>query len=335
MGIVISKASNLMDDAWKPVGQIINAALMDFDAEKTEYDKLVSQLAIEKKSKKYAEKQTNYTTVGSYDVVDEGAAAPVDDIQEGFPKLIIHSAFSKSISMTKEMLDDGDIEGMKTLARNLVIGSKRTRAELVTNAITTEGQTFVIGPSKRSLDKTTGDGKALFATDHAGKKAGVGTQSNVFTNAFGSDANMLSRLQNIGRNFKNDSGIVTGFTFDTIVIPGNCWQLEDTIKKIIRSDLVVGSNYNDKNVQKGLWNLIVDPLWQAATGTLPYILMSSEANKAYNGTVFYDRTPLDIKSDVNIHTRNLDYNGYARMSCGFNNWRHVIMGGATTGTTLS
>ena len=335
MAIVFSKNSGLNDSLWKPVGQVINAVMQDADNEKTQHDKIVGSIAIEKKSKKYAEKQTGVTSLSSFDVVNEGNKAPMDDFQETFPKLIVHKAFSKSVALTKEMLDDGDLDGMKTTARNLVLGYKRTRAELATNALVTEGAEFTIGPSAHKLDKTTGDGLSLFNTAHKSVKANVATQSNVFTNAFGTDAAMLIRLASIGRNFKNDSGQITGYTFNKIIIPGNCHELEETIKRIIRSDLIVGSNNNDVNTQKGLWELVVDPLWQAAPGTAPYIIMSDEANKAYNGTVFYDRTALDIQNQVDIHSRNLEYNGYGRMSCGFNNWRHVILGGASQGTTLT
>lgn len=335
MAIVFSKNSALNDDLWKPVGQVINAVMQDADKEKTNYDQLVSDLAVEKKSKKYAEKQTGITSLASFDVVAEGDKAPLDDIQETFPKLIIHSAFSKSVAITKEMLDDGDIDGAKTIARNLVLGYKRTRAELATNALVTEGSTFTIGPSATTLDKTTGDGEGLFSTSHKSVKATVATQSNVFTNAFGNDATMLIRLANILRNFKNDSGQVMGYTADTIVIPGNCYAMEEKIKRIIRSDGLVGSNYNDVNTQKGLWKLVVDPLWQAAAGTNPYIIFSSEARNATNGMVFYDRTPLDVQNDIDIDSRNLKYNGYGRMSCGFNDWRFCVLGGAQSGTELS
>ena len=54
MAIVFSKNSALNDDLWKPVGQVINAVMQDADKEQTNYDKLVSDLAVEKKSKKYA-----------------------------------------------------------------------------------------------------------------------------------------------------------------------------------------------------------------------------------------------------------------------------------------
>ena len=332
MAITISKNSALNDDLWKPVGQVLNAVLLDSDAEKTQYDKLVSDIAIEKKSKKYAEKQSSLNSLGNMKITGEGDAAKLDDFQEGTPKLIAHSTFTLEVHMTKEMNDDGDIDGMKTMAKGIVDSYKRSRCQFLTNFISAEGATFNY-EGKTGLDRATGDGKGLFATDHSSVKADVATQSNVFTNAF--SANMLIRLASIGRNFKNESGNVTGFSFNKIIIPGNCWELEETIKRLIASDHVIASNNNDINTQKGKWELVVDPLWEAAAGTAPYILMSDEANKAYNGTVFYDRVALDVKNDVDIHTRNLIYNGYARFSVGAYNWRHVIMGGATVGTTLT
>lgn len=333
MAMIFSQNSGLNDDFWKVEGQVVKSIMQDTDTEKTEYDKLVSGLANEEKSKKYAEKTTGLTSIGSFGIVDEGDVPEADEIQETFPKLIVHTQFMKEIACTQQMKEDGDINIMKTMGRNLVLGYKRTRAELVTNAIATEGKEFSMGT--RKLDKTTGDGEALFSTAHKGVKAGVAAQSNVFTNSFGSDSTMLRRLANIGRNFKNDSGIVQGYTFDTIIIPGNCYELEDTISRIIRSDLIVGSNNNDVNTQKGLWKLIVLPTWQAAEGKNPYIIMSSEANKELRGTVLFDRTVLDVRNWVDDHSRNLLWNGRARMSCGFNNWRHMILGGADAGTTLS
>ena len=332
MAIIFSKNSGLNDDFWKVEAQVLQSVMQDIDTEKNQYDKFVSDTFNEKTSKKYAEKTGSMTSLGNFSIVGEGEAAPKDDMQEGFTKLIVHSTFMKGFSCTREMKDDGDIDVMKTAAANFVRSYKRTRAQLASDALTTEAASFTF--SGKALDKTTGDGKALFAQDHPGKKAGVVAQCNVFTNAFGTDATMLNRLANIGRNFKNQSGVVMGYTFDTIIIPSNVPDLEDMIKRIIRSDLIVGSSNNEVNTQKGLWNLIVDPMWQVTSGK-PYILMSSEANKEMNGSVFYDRVPLDVKNWVDNDTRNLEWNGYGRMSAGFNDWRHLILGGAAVGQTLT
>lgn len=332
MAVIFSKNSGLNDDFWKVEAQVLQSVMQDVDSEKNNYDKFVSDVYVEKTSKKYAEKTGSMTSLGNFTIVEEGEAAPMDDMQAGFSKLIVHSTFMKGFACTKEMKDDGDIDIMKTSAANFIRSYKRTRAQLASDALTTQASTFTFGT--KEIDRTTGDGKALFAVDHPGKKAGVAAQSNVFTNAFGTDATMLNRLANIGRNFQNQSGITMGYTFDTIIIPSNCYELEDMIKRIIRSDLIVGSSNNDVNTQKGLWKLIVDPMWQVTSGA-PYILMSSEALKETNGSVFYDRIPLDVKNQVDFDTRNLEWNGYGRMSAGFNGWQHLILGGATEGTTLS
>lgn len=330
MSIIFSKNSALNDDFWKTEGTILASVMNDLDSEKGKYDDFVSDVFNVKSSKKYAEKTAGLSSLGDMKITGEGEAAPFEDIQEVDPKLIVHNTFQNAFACTKEMKDDGDIDVMKTGTQNLVRSYKRTRAKFASAALVTEGANFTF--SGKTLDKTTGDGLALFATNHKGK-TGVPTQSNVFTDAFGSNANILIELANIGRNFKNASGETQFYNFDTIIIPSNCHQLEETIKRVIRTELVVGSDYNDVNTQKNLWKLIIDPCWQVTSGA-PYILMSSEANKELMAAMFYDRTPLDIANQVDIKTRNLEWTAYARMGVGFRDWRAFILGGAASGTTL-
>lgn len=333
MALIFSKNSAQNDDFWKVEGQILSSVMKDTDSEKSNYDQVVKDLFNVKKSKKAAEKTSSVTSFGNFVPTDEGQKAPMDDLEQGFNKMISHTPSMKGFVCTREMKDDGDIDIMKLSAQNFVRAYKRTRAQFASDALTTEAATFSYGTKK--IDKTTGDGKPLFATDHLGKKDGVEKQSNVFTNEFGNDTVMLNRLANIGRNFKNQSGHTQGYTFDTIIIPSNVPDLEDLIKRIIRSELIVGSNNNDVNTQKGLWKLIVDPMWQVSGNSKPYILMSEQANKELMGSVFYDRVVLDVRNWIDNDTRNLCWNGYCRFSAGFRDWRHVILGGASVGSTLT
>ena len=332
MAVTFSKHGGLNDEAWKVIDTELSMVIQDTDTEKNKDDELVKSLFNVKSSKKFGEKQGSMTEFGNFVEVSEGDNAIQDDIQMGFSKLIEHVQFLKGFTCTREAKDDGNIDMMKQAAANFVRAYKRSRAQFASDCLTSEGATFLYGG--KSYDKTTGDGKGLFATDHPGKRTGVGTQSNVFTDAFGTDATVLYKLANVGRNFKNQSGNVMGYTFDTIVIPGNAPALEDTVKKIIHSHQVVGSNYNDINTQEGIWKLIVDHRWTAAAGTAPYIIMSSEANKELNAGVFYDRVALDIANEVDINSRNLKWSGYARWSAGFYDWRAFILGGAQSGSSL-
>ena len=225
------------------------------------------------------------------------------------------------------MLDDA-----KSKVINLVQAYKRTRAQLATDAITKAVTgTTSISFNSATIDVTCGDEKPLFNEEHLFKTAGGNTQSNYYSDVFDSHAVVLNKAANKMRNFKDDRGNVLGFTADTLIIPGNDPEYEDYIKKVIGSDGEVGTNYNDINTQRGRWKLVVDPLWTPTITQTnhPVIIMSSEALKALQGTKFYDRTALDIETDVDVHSRNLTYNGFARMSITFPNWRHVMMIGAS------
>ena len=333
MAVTFSKHGGLNDEAWKVIDTELSMVIQDTDTEKNKDDELVKALYNVKTSKKFGEKQGSMTEFGNFEEVTEGDNGIADDYSMGFSKLIEHHQFIKTFTCTREAKDDGNIDMMKQTAANFVRAYKRSRAQYASDALVAEGTTFLYGG--KSYDKTTGDGKGLFATDHPGKKTGVPVQSNVFTNAFGTNATMLYTLANIGRNFKNQSGNVMGYTFDTIIIPGNTPALEDLIKRIIHSSQIVGSNNNDINTQEGIWKLIVDHRWTAAAGTAPYILMSSEAQRELNAGVFYDRVALDVSNEVLNKSRNLEWSGYARWSAGFNNWSAYILGGAQSGTTLS
>ena len=331
MAVIFSKHGGQNDEAWKVIDTELSMVIQDTDTEKNKDDELVKSLFNVKTSKKFGEKQGSMTEFGNFEEVSEGDNGIQDDYSMGFSKLIEHHQFIKTFMCTREARDDGDIDLMKQTAANFVRSYKRSRAQYASDCLVAEGATFTYGG--KSYDKTTGDGKALFATDHPGKKTGVPVQSNVFTNAF--DQVILYKLANIGRNFKNQSGNVMGYTFDTIIIPGNTPALEDYIKRLIHSTQIIGSDYNDINTQKGLWKLIVDHRWEAAPNTAPYILVSSEAQRELNAGVFFDRVALDVSNEVLNKSRNLEWSGYARWSAGFNAWPAYILGGASAGTTIT
>lgn len=333
MALIFSKIASASDDLWNEWATQLVAVMQDKDTEQNDYEEVLKAIFNVESSKRFGEKISGVTEFGNFEVVGEGASAVEDTYSEGFSKLIQHLSFMKEFTCTAEMAEDNRVLDMKRQAEHFVNSYKRSKLQFATDFLTSGAATFTYG-TKSGIDATTGDGKALFAVDHPTFKDKTQTQSNVFTNPFGTDARILNRLSNIGRNFKNDSGIVTGYTFDTIIIPGNCWALEETVKKIIGSEGEVGTNNNDINTQRGKWKLVVNPLWQVADGKEPYMIMSSEANKDMLGNVFYERLGLVMKDDVDIHTHNLTWSGRTRFSAGAGNWRHIILAGADEGATL-
>ena len=343
---VTVRDNTLNGSAWNEWATLLNAAIFDADAQQNKYDDLLNALAIVDNSDRWAEKATTFGGLGDFEFKAEGADSVNDEAIEGYSKLMEHFTFTKQATISKELRDDNQIADAKQKVINMVQAYKRSRAKYLSQAIVTSvGSTKTMSfGGKTGIDISAADTMALFNAAHplkncyttVGTTATQVTQSNLYSNALDTDPTMLNRLSNIMRNFKDDRGEVLGFDADIIVIPGNQPALERYAKAIIGSDGEVGSNKNDINTERGKWKLIVDYLWTPATGS-PYILMSSEGLKATMGTRFWNRTVLDIENEEKVESRNLVYNGFARWSCGFPNWRHVLMGGSSdaSATTLS
>lgn len=334
MAIKFAENSGLNDGMWKDTDVAIRSWLMDADTEKNDYDDTLNAVFNVGKSKQFGEKLGSTTEFGDFEIVPEGGAAVQDDIQESFDKLIVHEQMLKGFTVTSNMREDNRINDMKVKAEQFVKSYKRSRLAEATALLTGATATTVKWGGK-TLDASCADKGALFATNHPSIKGGA-TQSNLFTNALGASDSILYKLINIGRNFKNSSGISMGYTFDTIVIPSDSPDDERLIQKIIGSKQQVGSNFNDVNVLEGKLKLIVDPLWVTpGLEKKPFLIMSSAANRELRGNMFYDRIPLTISEEVDKKTADLNYYGRYRAGVGFNSWQHIIMGGAATGTTLS
>jgi hypothetical protein len=337
MAVTIRRTTGLANNReWDEWATLLDAVIYDADAQKNKYKDLVSALTMEKKSKRWGEKSITMGGLGDFQSKAEGAAATQDSFEQGYEKFVQHATFSLEVEISKELRDDNQFDDAKQKVINLQQAYDRTRARLVSEALTgAVGSATSITFNGATIDVTTGDGLALFNDAHTLKSFTGGTQSNYFSDLLGSTTAVLNKASNKMRNFKDDRGNVLGYTPDTIILPGNDPEYEDFVKRVIGSDGEVGTNHNDINTQRGKWKFVVDQEWTPTISATnhPIILMSSEALKALQGTKFYDRTALDIISDEDVHSRNLTYNGFARMSIAFPNWRHVMMIGDSSATS--
>ena len=334
--VIIRRSDNLANNAqWDEWATLLDAVIYDSAVQQNNYDDIVKALTVEKSSKRWGEKSITMGGLGDFQAKAEGEAAAQDEYEQGFDKFVRHASFGLEVMISKELRDDNQFDDAKQKAINLVQAYKRTRARLATQAITqaVEG-TSNISFNSATIDVTCGDNKSLFHSAHDLKSIEGATQANYFSDVLGSNTSVLNKATIKMRNFKDDKGNVLGFVPDTILLPGNDPEYEDFVKRVIGSDGEVGSDHNDINTQRGKWKMVVDPEWTPTISATnhPVILMSSQALKALQGTKFYDRTKLDILSREDEHTRNLTYNGFARMSITFPNWRHVMMLGAGDAT---
>lgn len=337
MSVIIRRSTGLANNReWDEWATLLDSVIFDSEAQRNNYDDIVSALTIEKNSKRWGEKSITMGGLGDFQAKTEGAAATQDDYEQGYEKFVEHATFALEVEISKELKDDNMIDTARQKTINLVQAYKRTRARLTTQAITgAVGSATSISFNGATIDITTGDGKALFNEAHTLKSVVGTTQCNFFSDVLGSTTVVLNKASNKMRNFKDDKGNVLGFMPDTVILPGNDPEYEDFVKRVIGSDGEVGTNNNDINTQRGKWKFVVDPEWTPTISSTnhPVILLSSEAMKALQGTKFYDRTKLDIMTDVDVHSRNLTYNGFARMSITHPNWRHVMMIGSADSST--
>lgn len=339
MAIVVRSDTTLANDnIWNEWADQLEGLFYDADADKNKHDDLLNALFNVKKSDRFAEKAGTFGTFGNFTSKTEGMNAADDDFEQGYFNLLTHTTFGMTVTLSRELAEDSQFDIMAARAKSMVSSYKRSKAQFASDALT-NGDSTSFTYEGATYQTTGGDGKALFAPDHPYKSVSGQSQSNLYTNVI-TDSNSLNRISNAMRNYKDDKGHVLGILADTIIVPGNAYYLEDLIKKIIGSDGEVGNDYNDINTQRGKWKLVVDHLWTPAIADqtkAPAIVMSSEANKELLGNTFYNRVDLDVKGEVKTESRNAVYNGYARWSAGFFNWRHACMIGSSDAgaTTLA
>ena len=284
-------------------------------------------------SRHWAEKFTTMTAMDGFQPVGENGAYPDDMMQEGFDKTLEHMTWKDRFSLSREIMDDAILMDLKKRPEAFIAGYYRTRelfgAALLGTAI--EGNKAATFRGQK-FDTTSADGKALFANDHLSKVKG-GAQGNVFKDAFSVDA--LSAVEGAMQDFRGDNGEVLDVAPDTIVIP-NLWKLKRDVFAAIGADKDPDTSNNGFNWQFGRWNVVVWPyLNQFITdGTAPWILMDSAYNKAYGGAVWLDRVNLEVRSRLDDGNDANVWQGYARFTAGFNDWRFAAVGGVSTGTQL-
>ena len=283
------------------------------------------------KSNNYAETIIGQSDFDTFQAKGEGQRAENDSVEQTYKKTIEHIEFAKEFTITRKMAADSKIgmgAQMKAKPAAFVRSYHKTKIKLGEWALangTSANGVF----NKATVDLTTGDGLPLFNGAHTYAKKGMkGTQSNYF---YGADLltteagfeSFLNLAANKIRNFKDDNGETMEYTADIVIIPGNRPHLEAIAKKVIGSERTVGSNNNDINIQYGNWNLVVLTGWQTEDDRC--IVMSSEANRNLMANMFYNREKLDVRNEVDIHTRNYIWNGYCRFGAGFTTWKHALL----------
>ena len=330
--ITFAEGSGLNDSLYgksqAPIRMLIEAR-----AEAFEEKSILKEIFMFDESKHWAEKYTTLTAMDGFDPVGENGAYPTDGMEEGFSKTLEHITWKNSFAISREIMEDGKLIDLKKKPVGFVKSYYRTRenlgAALFGAAI--QGKT-VANFRGRNFDATGADGMTFFNTAHKSKVRGA-AQSNMFADAFSDDA--LAYMESAMQNFKGDNNELVNVCPNTILIP-NDPATKKAVFAAIGADKDPDTANNGYNYVFGRWNVLV---WNylnqfVAEGTAPWILADIDYNNEYGGSIFTDRTALEIRSDIDENTDANVWRGYSRFTAGFNDWRAFALGGAANGTQL-
>lgn len=330
-GITFTEGSGLQDSVYGK-SQAPIRMFIEKQGEAFEQQSIVKEIFNMETSKNWAEKITGMTSMDGFKAVGENGDYPHDSMQEGYDKLFEHMTWKDSFSISREMVEDNKILDLRRQPREFTAGYYRTRekfgAALLGGALS--GESSITFATKK-FTTLTADGVNLFSKAHPSKLK-KSAQSNMFADAFSNDTLMAAEERMQG--FCDDNGNILDVVPDMIIIP-NSYKLKKDVFAAIGADKDPNTANNGFNYNFGRWTVVVWPYLNQfiKAGTLPWILGASEFNKAYGGAVWFDRTQLEVRSEIADNDANV-WKGYSRFTAGFANWRAFAAGGMTGGDTL-
>lgn len=313
--------------------QVPLASYIDSSAEAHERASIGLAVFTKRKSSNFAEGYGGATGLSDFCAVGEGGEYPLASFADKKLKTLHNETWKQSVKITRELLEDahGNFERIVKQGGMLSRSYYRTIDRFLANVLGTAltgGTSFAGGTA--TFDTTSYDGVCMFSDAH--ESAGGTVQSNAYKDAFSVET--LGALATRMQNFTDDAGNTLGLNPDTIIIP-NDPELKQAVFAAVGSDKLPGTSNNDLNYQAGSYHVMVWPELNKFIGesNVPFILLDSSYNEDADCAVFQEREPLEV-TDKWDDSDSYILRGRARFTGGFVDWRGMIAGGLTFGSSL-
>lgn len=300
-------------------------------AEAFEETEICTQIFREVSSDHFAEGYTSLTAADDWKPTGENAAAPQNGAEAGYSKIIENETWQSTFSISREFADDDNIGAATQMAKNFTKGYYRGRerffARMLGEALQGNSEMKI---DNRVFNLKSADGANMFSKTHTPKLSGK-KQSNLYSDEFSASA--LFAGATAMQNLKGDNGETLNMCPDTIIIP-NIATLKQSVLAALASIQLPGTNNNDANPNLGVYKLIVNPYLNDYLGSLsaPWILMDSSFMLDNDCAIFQNRVPMEVSDRREINKYYWD--GYARFSGGFVDFRGLMAFGITGGSEL-
>lgn len=251
-------------------------------------------------------KDSEISGFGNAILKTEGANISLGEINQAYDVTFTHRTWGLGFIITEEMMEDNRIDLMKKLASSLPKAFPRTY-ETESAAIFNNG--FTSG--------TYGDGVYFFSASHPRPDGGA-VQSNLLTVAADlSDTSLKAAIVQMNK-MRGLKGERLNLTPDILVVPPDIGPEAYTI---LNTQKITGSGNNDISYIVSKYNL--KPIeWKYLSDTDAWFLGAKERQNV----VFYWRKKPDLKQDLYISSRDVEYNSVMRFSVGIgpSGWRSFI-----------
>jgi phage major head subunit gpT-like protein len=210
-------------------------------------------------------------------------------MSEGYKKTYTSKKYGNSITITREMLEDGRFSDQLDIAKELGLAAARKKEQDAADVLN-HGFTTV----------TTPDGLPLFSNAHILKNSAT-TFDNLSTTVF-SQAGLEEADRAMRNQYDNDGNRLRYLKFNTIVIsPDQMFESD----RILNSELQSNITENAKNAVKGKYRVIVWPYLDSAgtyTNT-PWFALDD----LIQSLTYVTRRPLEFGKDTDINRQTMTW----------------------------
>jgi hypothetical protein len=246
---------------------------------------------------------------GNAQVKGEGSGVSFDDAQETYTARYTHETVALAFAITEEAIEDNLYDRLsarytKALARSMSNAKQVKSVELLINGLPSTG-TF-----------KSGDGKALFATDHP-TLTGPNVANTLATQADLNETSLEQSMIDISK-FTDERGLRIAARGLKMIVPS---ENQFTAERLLKSQGRTGTADNDINA---IVSMGMVPQGYRVNNYL------TDADSFYiitdvpNGMKMFTRAPLTTAMEGDFDTGNVRYKARERYSFGVSDFRGIF-----------
>jgi hypothetical protein len=280
-----------------------------FGLEYKRYENQHAEIYTNESSDRAFEEEVMLSGFGNAQVKGEGAGVSFDDAQETFTARYSHETVALAFAITEEAIEDNLYDRLsarytKALARSMSNAKQVKAVEPLINGL----------PSTATFK--SGDGSALFATDHS-TVSGPNVKNTLTTQADLNETSLEQSMIDIAK-MTDERGLRIAARGLKMIIPS---ELQFTAERLMKSQGRTGTADNDINA---IVSMGMVPQGYRVNNYLTdtdafYILTDVP-----NGMKMFTRAPLTTAMEGDFDTGNVRYKARERYSFGVSDFRGIF-----------